>query len=435
MSRNTKNRRDGFTMIELLAAIAVIALMMALLTAASYRFIVSAREAATATTVTKASGIIQDRVRAFREFDFSDAGALGANYWNATASSSDQVTPQLAEVMFRKRRFKKAFPQAWAELDSTQLTRLFPDFPIAISNLTFPLDSSTFPAPYNAKFEAGIILYALLLRGETFGAPTPTDDAFTGAEVKSSPETMGLPCLVDAWGEPIRFYRWPTRLIRCGEQNFSGASGSSAYDDINQNGSQDPAGWVEGSNSNPATFSPAIRPNSIFPGATPASLLISNLPPFDPASSFSKGPDGQRGHSGGTLPTTTLGFPDTDDPESLNIDPDDPSFQLATWVDLTSTSTRTINRRKTFVVGFVAPNNFVIDGFHDFFTFHTPLIVSAGPDKQLGLFEPTDVPTKQNPTSANFGYLAAPDLRLTANKSLQVLFDNITNLNQRAGGK
>ncbi len=422
MSRNTKNRRDGFTMIELLAAIAVIALMMALLTTASYRFIVSARESATATTVTKASGIIQDRVRAFREFDFSDAGTFGANNWNAN-NPSDQMTPQLAEVIFRKTRYKKAFPQAWAELDKTQLSRLFPDFPI--SNPTFPLDSSTFPATYKPKFESGIILYALLLRGETFGAPTPTDDAFTGAEIKTSAETLGLPCLVDAWGEPIRFYRWPTRLIRCGEQNFSGASGSSAFDDINQNTTQDPAGWVEASGSNSATFSPAIRPNSLFPGATPASLLISNMPPFDPASSFSKGPDLSPGNSGGSPPFSTLGFPDTDDPESLNIDPDDPSFQLSAWLfDPNATTAVTATRRAQFVVG-----------VHDFFTFHTPLIISAGPDKQLGLFEPTDVPTTANPNSLNFGYLAAPILTPTANKSLQVLFDNITNLNQRAGGK
>ena len=427
MSRNTKNRRDGFTMIELLAAIAVIALMMALLTAASYRFIVSAREAASATTVAKASGIIQDRVRAFREFDFSDAGALGANNWNAN-NPYDQMTPNLAEVIFRKTRYKRAFPQAFVELDASQVKRLFPDFPI--SSPTYPLPVPLLPAPYNSKFESGIILYALLLRGETFGAPSTTDDVFTGAEIKTSPETGGFPCLVDAWGEPIRFYRWPTRLIRCGEQNFSGASGSSAFDDINQNGSQDPAGWVEGSNSNPATFSPAIRPNPNFPGATPASLLISNLPPFDPTSSFSKGPDGQPGLStanGGTLPYTTLGFPDTDDPESLNIDPDDPSFQLSAWLFDPSTSVTAatkVTRRAQFVVG-----------VHDFYTFHTPLIVSAGPDKQLGLFEPTDVPTTANPNSLNFGYLAAPILTPTANKSLQVLFDNITNLNQRAGGK
>ncbi len=427
MSRNTKNRRDGFTMIELLAAIAVIALMMALLTAASYRFIVSAREAATATTVTKASGIIQDRVRAFREFDFSDAGALGANNWNAN-NPTDQMTPNLAEVIFRKTRYKKAFPQAFVELDASQVKRLFPDFPI--SSPTYPLPVPLLPAPYNPKFESGIILYAVLLRGETFGAPTPTDDAFTGSEIKTSPETGGFPCLVDAWGEPIRFYRWPTRLIRCGEQNFSGASGSSAFDDINQNGSQDPAGWVEAANSNPATFSPAIRPNSFFPGATPASLLISNLPPFDPAISFSKGPDGQPGLSaanGGFLPFTNLGAPDTDDPESLNIDPDDPSFQLSAWLfdsNPSVTASTKATRRAQFVVG-----------AHDFYTFHTPLIVSAGPDKQLGLFEPTDVPTTTNSVSLNFGYLAAPILTPTANKSLQVLFDNITNLSQRAGGK
>ncbi len=421
MSRNTKNRRAGFTMIELLAAIAVIALMMALLTAASYRFIVSAREAATAATISKANGIIQDRVRAFHEFDFSDVGVIAAANWNAV-NPGDQQSAKLAEIGFRKSRFKKAFPQSFVELDASQVKRLFPTFPL--SPPTYPLPIPLLPAPYNPKYESGIILYAMLVRGESFGAPSPGDDVFTGAEVRTSPETGGMPCLVDAWGEPIRFYRWPTRLIRCGEQNFSGASGSSAFDDLNNNGIKEPPGWVEGSGSNPSTFSPAIRPNSLFPGPTPASLLISNLPPYDPASPFSKGPDGQPGLSGGSPPFSFFGAPDTDDPESLNIDPDDSTSQLYSFLfDNNLTASQQAARRSGFV------------GLHDFFTFHTPLIVSAGPDKQLGLFEPTDVPVGSPAASANFGYLAAPILTPNPNKSLQVLFDNITNLNQRAGGK
>ena len=68
---------------------------------------------------------------------------------------------------------------------------------------------------------------------------------------------------------------------------------------------------------------------------------------------------------------------------------------------------------------------------HDFYTFHTPLIVSAGPDKLLGLYEPRN--------TTDFGHLAAPlpaAAPLTyANSTMRYLMDNITNLNQRAGGK
>ena len=74
------------------------------------------------------------------------------------------------------------------------------------------------------------------------------------------------------------------------------------------------------------------------------------------------------------------------------------------------------------------------NGFHDFYTFHTPLIVSSGPDKELGLFEPND-----NTIPDTFGRLAAPKLppasTQTTVKTMSQLSDNITNLNQRAGGK
>ena len=109
------NRRAGFTIIELLTVMAVIALMMSLLLGASFRFVASARESATATTIMKANGIIQDRVRAFQEFDFTDVAAEFTGTWNA-ANPTNPITLNIAEILARKARFKKAFPQAFAEL-------------------------------------------------------------------------------------------------------------------------------------------------------------------------------------------------------------------------------------------------------------------------------------------------------------------------------
>ena len=416
MRRSTSTDRPGFTMIELLVVITVITLMMALLIGASFRFVVGARESATSATIMKANGIIQDRVRSFRETDFSDAAISGRDSWNFNYPSAKIDSP-LAEVLIRKARFKKAFPQAFAELDQSQINRFFPT--------NYPPSGL-----YQPRFESGIVLFAVLSKGETFGAATPGEDTFTGAEVKISPETGSLPCLVDAWGEPLRFYRWPTRLIRCGELDIDG---DGTFDDYNQNGTQEAAGVIDSSGQ--LAFCPAIRPFAAsvslslsgLLGPTPASLLISNLPPFDRNNrGYAKGPDGHPGAppvpSGfdgdddkinGVDDVGEIGWPDTDDPEPLNTDPDDPVFRLSAVLG-------TLALRKQFVAE-----------KHDFYTFHTPLIVSSGPDKRLGLFEPSDLP--------NFGYLAAP---LTAapgstfaNSTMRDLFDDITNLNRRTGGK
>ena len=413
------NRTSGFTMVELVITITVITVMLSVLAGVSFRFVGTAKEVATATTIMKVNGIIQDRIRAFREFDFTDAAIIGRDTWNLSHTSPDDriMTTALAEILIRKTAYKKAFPQAFAELDAAQ------------SGLFFP--GATIPptGQFDAKYECGIVLYAMVMKGNTFGVPTPADDTFNSAEVRIGPETGGLPCLIDAYGEPLRFYRWPTRLIRCGEQGFG---------DYNGNGSVDVAGCLD-TNSD-ALFCPAIRPNSVIKGPTPASLLIANLPPYDvpalpasaiPSNHYVLGLDNAPGISGGTGAQTTLGWPESDDPEPLNVDPDDPTFKLSAWLfdgNLSTADQRT--RRLQFITNVVtgpAVTNIVgpqQNGFHDFFTYHTPLIVSGGPDKKLGLFEPSGL--------SDFGYLAAPK---STTGDVDELLDNITNLNQRAGGK
>ncbi len=435
MRHHSRSIRSGFTMMELLIVIMVIVILMSLLVSAAFSFIVNAREAATATTISKVNGLLQDRIRSFRQYDFSDSAIRLRDAWNTNNPSDQVMTPELAEVLLRKPRFKQAFPQSFADADRT---RLFPSIPTAGWTSSSPITFTPTPTGYDTKYECGIVLYAMLSRGESFGAPSVADDAFTGSEVRVGPETNNLPCLVDAWGEPLRFYRWPTRLIRCGEQSFDGSS----YDNFNQNGSPDPAGGITASTSGSdsiLTIGSAMRPYPAFPGPTPASLLISNLPPYDRSLSnaYRLGADGKPGVAlfnddlvGTDDNVGETGWPGTDDPEPLNTDPDDPTFRLSTWFDDPNiTATQRTTRR----------NGFVTEG-HDFYTFHTPLVVSSGPDKRLGLYEPTNTdPLTHINDPTTFGHLAAPrpaEPGLTyATSTMRYLMDNITNLNQRTGGK
>ena len=442
MRHHSRSFRSGFTLLELLIVIMVIAILMALTVSAAFSFIVNARETATATTISKVNGLLQERIRSFRQYDLSDAAIRLTEAWNTNNASDNVMTAELAEVLLRKPRFKQAFPQSFTEADRT---RLFPS--VAFTYSAGPPVAYTLASPvtgYDTKYECGIVLYAFLANGETFGAPSVADDAFTGSEVRVGPETNNLPCLVDAWGEPLRFYRWPTRLFRCGEQDFDG---NGAYDDFNQNGTQDPAGITASVGS--LSIGVAIRPYALYPGPTPASLLISNLPPYDrsTSSTYRLGADGQPGVADvddDNDPTfdnaSETGWPGTDDPEPLNTDPDDPTYLLDTWFNDSKISAVFLrDRRRDFVKlepGATTPLN----NLHDFYTFHTPLVVSSGPDKRLGLYEPTNTdPVTHINDPTTFGYLAAPrpaEPGLTyATSTMRYLMDNITNHNQRTGGK
>ena len=65
--------------------------------------------------------------------------------------------------------------------------------------------------------------------------------------------------------------------------------------------------------------------------------------------------------------------------------------------------------------------------YHSPETFSTPLVVSAGPDLTLGLYEPSD--------TANLGNLAKYDLSDGFESMISRISDNITSLNRRAGGR
>ena len=57
------------------------------------------------------------------------------------------------------------------------------------------------------------LLYYMLTRMTVYGVPPVGTDEFTTNEVRDT-DGDGLVEFVDAWGVPLRFYRWPTRLIR-----------------------------------------------------------------------------------------------------------------------------------------------------------------------------------------------------------------------------
>lgn len=322
--RHAVKAGSAFTLIELLVAIGIIITLSSIAWVAFAGKGTTARIVATETTIQKINSQLKQRLQEFERLDFSDRAAQ----YQSTSNNNLANYPdkQAVRIAFEKIYLQLAFPQ-----NAQDFTSLGGSLPTAIPQEI--RDKDTTP-------ESSELLYALLTtQGTVFGVPNTDLGEFTAEEIGDT-DGDGLLEFIDSWGRPIRFYRWPTRLVRP-DQDGDGGIDFSAEE---------------------------ANPENILDG------FMSVVP----------------------------------DTESLNRDPDDAVGRLQLMVDRIGSSVWPESLRHTLQ------------------TYHTFLIVSAGPDEELGLFEPED--------TTNFGHLAQPTTEVTdtlgsAESPLSTsIADNITNL-------
>ncbi|MFN0050540.1 MAG: hypothetical protein ACKV0T_00015 [Planctomycetales bacterium] len=321
----------AFTVVELLVVVTIIAVLMTLTIRVVGSFLGQARASATETTIRKIQSLLNARVEALHRMTKRPGFLETTPDYNSTeVINLANGDPNLRKILTTKQVTRRLFPQRFAEVDSTLQPALF----------------------QNGAASSSEILYDFLTQSNVLGDTPLGADAFSTTEATDK-NGNGLPEFLDAWGNPLRFYRWPTRLFRSPTPPF----GTSGY-------------W-------------SSQTNVIPVDPTFAKRLLTGLPGFS-----------------GNLQS------------DLARDPDDPLRRCAAF--------------NPYRPGSDAPfdNDFETVGslYHTPGTFHVLLVISAGPDGILGLFEPDDI--------GNKGYLAAVD---SANQD--GLDDNITYLNVRAGGK
>ncbi len=462
---HNRQPRPGFTLIEILIVLAVVSILMAGLGVTISNMLTSAKEAQTVATLRKIDGLITERQqgleRAFDSLDFRRFVADQREIFEAGDPANG--VPQLfglsapsVEAASRKNFFRDFFPQTFQEMrDSIDGSGAFvsdgiPDR-IQTDAVYSPLTWTATPTgpewdgyrgttvPFtdtngNGTYEAGTdtidhdpltesseLLYFAITRLEIFGAPLIGIDEFRTQEVADT-DNDGLPEFIDGWGRPLRFYRWPTRLFKpFGLLGADGAAGTTGVDDeidtttdvdtvdVTVNGSNitipdpDEIGW-------PGTDDVVIPTQERFV----AGLYIEGLP-RPPIMVL----------SGGVV------RPVAGDYDMLNEDPDDSYGVLL----------EEIRRQTATKSGMLL--NVSETRFHTLDTYHKPLVVSAGPDGVLGLYEPFynedinfnglfDAATDDGNGNGtlDLGLLAQP-VSIT---SPDAAYDDITNRNRRAGG-
>jgi prepilin-type N-terminal cleavage/methylation domain-containing protein len=210
--------RAGFTLVELLVVMAIIATLAALTVSATMRVITVQDEATTKTLIQKVHSTLQKHWEAVIDKaskepfpkalkDPRTGMPMYADFANevlfplATANLSQPPTVtdvQRARVIYIKMRLKQEFPMSYAEAVAPSP---LPALPSYVASL--PIGAKGI----NAWTEcSGCLLLALsqARSGVVFNA----DDLGPNALIDL--DNIGLKQIVDSWGKPIIFCRWPT---------------------------------------------------------------------------------------------------------------------------------------------------------------------------------------------------------------------------------
>lgn len=235
--------RPGFTLVETLVAVGIMILLAGILVVALNQSGIKAKETATLALIRKVSAQVQERLEALDRLKSQPQWTVDAkaamNNPSAPAIPDFRGIPQdrldIAKTLLVKYRVRQSFPQSFLEFQTYD-----------------PAEYAKFTANYNssnhvAETESSALLYYVLTNGKALGIPTLSPGDFKDNEARDTDGDKLLE-FIDAWGRPLRFYRWPTRLIRPGE-DFNGNGMLDAGEDRNGNSMLD----------GPGVTSPIIR--------------------------------------------------------------------------------------------------------------------------------------------------------------------------------
>lgn len=243
--------RLGFSLIELTVVIAIIAILLTISAGAFVRYYLNARLRATESVLQILDGELGQRVESFWK-NVNPPTRLRHSFLSGlapAATATNETTPirlRRSRLLAKLEAMRGDFPQQFADFlpgvsgglaSNTDATYSDNSAPVAsraraaieaeYRRLTYERNPTAVPnnaprgtagynqitqiAPHDHQTESAACLYLMLKVGSGDGR------AFDMASIPPGnirdTDDDGVPELVDSWGTPLRFYRWPTDLI------------------------------------------------------------------------------------------------------------------------------------------------------------------------------------------------------------------------------
>jgi len=195
-------RRPGFTLIELMVVIGIIAILMTLLAGAYFRVVEGQRESNTTTVVQKIARALEQQWKAVvDQASKEDIPAQLQAVIQQEAADNFGRNPRRERVIWIKERLRQEFPMNFAEVTTpgANTKRAY------LAALQPPGQPVQVP---NWDSQSAVLIY-LILQEHRRGMNFDVDKELSSADV-SVDSTSGLKQIVDGWGRPLVFVRWPS---------------------------------------------------------------------------------------------------------------------------------------------------------------------------------------------------------------------------------
>ncbi|WP_437225247.1 type II secretion system protein [Planctomicrobium sp. SH661] len=220
------SRHRGFTMVELLVVIGIIALLVTISVAAIAPLLGNAKVAATKTTLNQLGRMVDERIQSLLESDRVETQSKNIKKgFDASRSPGVAPMPQtVADSIAKMHVYRSFFPQRKEDMygldgipdtndDSPLLTAMrsggnwIPDSWGARNEAKY--DSVLSPAA-----ESSELLYLFLSQGGAGGISSSLNVDQINPKHIGDTDNDGNLEFVDAWGHPLQFFNWPTELFQ-----------------------------------------------------------------------------------------------------------------------------------------------------------------------------------------------------------------------------